>query len=334
MYLVGGRRSPDIVLSGSGRLVHGPFDGRCKARNWNTLIPLVPVLRFGARPSVWSVLHTVGQRSLHLFTNYDGSPGPLSSSLFSLTRRGLVVPLPCASNGVQPQLQRLVQLRLDRMVGLEKKEKKRDQEEEEARARRSKLILVRERRDRLDNGACSPCGSSTACTETHPLDPRLRPSQPSPSVRFTHFHLLKKGSSYHSKELRDRLKKSKPTSCSFTSVKAHLQQAPPSLGADFLDNVLNPISHGPIKRRQRSMKSLRPSGSRYDISSESWKVATRQEIDWARKSNLGVSSSFQSGSKKDKSKKALGLLVSEKNKTGGWGLGSDLLRRTLPGMKE
>lgn len=34
---------------------------------------------------------------------------------------------------VQPQLQRLVQLRLDQMVGLEKKEKKRDQEE----ARRS-----------------------------------------------------------------------------------------------------------------------------------------------------------------------------------------------------
>jgi hypothetical protein len=32
--------------------------------------------------------------------------------------------------------------------------------------------------------------------------------------------------------------------------------------------------------------------------------------------------------------KADGLLVSEKKKTGGWGLGSDLLRRTLPGMKE
>ena len=83
MYLVGGGGGPlDIVLSGSGRLVHGPFDGRCKARNWNTLIPLVPVLRFRACPSVWSVLHTVGLRSLHLFTNYDGSPGPLSSSLF------------------------------------------------------------------------------------------------------------------------------------------------------------------------------------------------------------------------------------------------------------
>ncbi|KAM3739222.1 hypothetical protein ACB098_08G008600 [Castanea mollissima] len=70
------------VLSGSSRLVHGPLDGRCKARNWNTLIPLVPVLRFRVCPSVWSVLHTVGQRSLHLFTNYDGLPGPLSSSLF------------------------------------------------------------------------------------------------------------------------------------------------------------------------------------------------------------------------------------------------------------
>ncbi|KAK8964770.1 hypothetical protein KSP40_PGU000742 [Platanthera guangdongensis] len=72
----------DIVLSGSGSLVHGPLDGRCKARNWNTFLPLVHVLRFRTCPSVWSVLHTVGQRSLHLFTTYDGSPGPLSSSLF------------------------------------------------------------------------------------------------------------------------------------------------------------------------------------------------------------------------------------------------------------
>ncbi|KAJ4963601.1 hypothetical protein NE237_023540 [Protea cynaroides] len=55
MYLVGGGGGPlDIVLSGSGRLVHGPLDGRCKARNWNTLIPLVPVLRFRACPSVWN----------------------------------------------------------------------------------------------------------------------------------------------------------------------------------------------------------------------------------------------------------------------------------------
>ncbi|KAL8552751.1 hypothetical protein ACS0TY_001434 [Phlomoides rotata] len=64
MYLVGGGGGGgplDIVLSGSGRLVHGPLDGRCKARNWNTLIPLVPVLRFRAYPSMWSVLHTVGQ---------------------------------------------------------------------------------------------------------------------------------------------------------------------------------------------------------------------------------------------------------------------------------
>jgi hypothetical protein len=27
-----------IVLSGSGRLIHGPIDGWCKARNWNTLL--------------------------------------------------------------------------------------------------------------------------------------------------------------------------------------------------------------------------------------------------------------------------------------------------------
>ncbi|KAL2971153.1 hypothetical protein AAZX31_15G178800 [Glycine max] len=54
MYLVGGGGPRDIVLSGSGRLVHGPLDGRCKARNWNTLIPLVPVLHFRACPSVWA----------------------------------------------------------------------------------------------------------------------------------------------------------------------------------------------------------------------------------------------------------------------------------------
>ncbi|KAK4858707.1 hypothetical protein QYF36_020741 [Acer negundo] len=45
----------DIVLSGSGRLVHGSLNGLCKARNWNTLIPLVPVLRFKACPSVWGL---------------------------------------------------------------------------------------------------------------------------------------------------------------------------------------------------------------------------------------------------------------------------------------
>ncbi|CAI8611255.1 unnamed protein product [Vicia faba] len=86
--LWGGGGPWDIVLSGSGRLVHGPLDGRCKARNWNTLIPLVPVLRFRACPSVWSVLHIVGQRSLHLLTNYDGSPGTLSSTLFFSLVRG------------------------------------------------------------------------------------------------------------------------------------------------------------------------------------------------------------------------------------------------------
>lgn len=53
----------------------------------------VPVLRFRACPSVWSVLNTVGQQSLHLFTYCDGSPGPLSSSLFcSLVNQGLPDP--------------------------------------------------------------------------------------------------------------------------------------------------------------------------------------------------------------------------------------------------
>ncbi|CAI9783840.1 unnamed protein product [Fraxinus pennsylvanica] len=37
-------------------------------------------------PSVWLVLHAVRQQSLQLFTNYDDSPGPLSS--FLLTRMG------------------------------------------------------------------------------------------------------------------------------------------------------------------------------------------------------------------------------------------------------
>ena len=53
----------------------------------------VPVLRFRACPSVWSVLNTVGQQSLHLLTYCDGSPGPLSSSLFcSLVNQGLPDP--------------------------------------------------------------------------------------------------------------------------------------------------------------------------------------------------------------------------------------------------
>ncbi|KAL5801801.1 hypothetical protein ACOSQ3_033433 [Xanthoceras sorbifolium] len=39
-----------------------------------------------ACPSVWSVLHTVGRRSLPLFTNYDGSPGPLSCSLVGVPK--------------------------------------------------------------------------------------------------------------------------------------------------------------------------------------------------------------------------------------------------------
>ena len=85
MYLVcvcvggeGGGGPLDIVLSGSGCLVHGPLDGRCKTRNWNTLIPLVPILHFRACPLVWSILHTVRQQSLHMFINYDGSPGLFS----------------------------------------------------------------------------------------------------------------------------------------------------------------------------------------------------------------------------------------------------------------
>ncbi|KAL5800340.1 hypothetical protein ACOSQ4_033224 [Xanthoceras sorbifolium] len=39
-----------------------------------------------ACPSVWSVLHTVERRSLPLFTNYDGSPGPLSCSLVGVPK--------------------------------------------------------------------------------------------------------------------------------------------------------------------------------------------------------------------------------------------------------
>jgi hypothetical protein len=80
----------DIVLSDSGHLVHGPLDVRCKTKNLHCKYPsfLPLILNFRARPSVWSVLDTDGQQSLHLFT-YGGSPRPLSSSLFCLlpTRR-------------------------------------------------------------------------------------------------------------------------------------------------------------------------------------------------------------------------------------------------------
>ena len=52
-------------------------------QNFALQVPLIPAFPFRARPSVWSVPDTVGQQSLHLFT-YDGSPEPLSSSLFCL----------------------------------------------------------------------------------------------------------------------------------------------------------------------------------------------------------------------------------------------------------
>jgi hypothetical protein len=93
MYLVGAAGNLDIVLSDSGRLVHGPLDVRCKAKNWNTLPETFPSFALGPVPQLWSVLNTVGQQSLHLFTYCDGSPGPLSSSLFcSLVNQGLPDP--------------------------------------------------------------------------------------------------------------------------------------------------------------------------------------------------------------------------------------------------
>ncbi|KAI3726251.1 hypothetical protein L1987_66048 [Smallanthus sonchifolius] len=49
-----------VCTKGSGRLVHGPLDDRCKARNWNTLIPLVPVLRLRACPSVFQAPSRLG----------------------------------------------------------------------------------------------------------------------------------------------------------------------------------------------------------------------------------------------------------------------------------
>lgn len=52
-------------------------------------VPFIPPFNSRAHPSVWSVLDTGGQQSLHLFT-YGGSPRPLSSSLFcSLPTRRL-----------------------------------------------------------------------------------------------------------------------------------------------------------------------------------------------------------------------------------------------------
>jgi hypothetical protein len=92
MHLVEGVGGPlDIVLSGNGRLDHGPFNGRCKARNWKTLISLFPVLHFKACPSVRLILHTVGQRSLHL-------------SLIMMVRQGLfLLPFLLTRWGSDPQ---------------------------------------------------------------------------------------------------------------------------------------------------------------------------------------------------------------------------------------
>ena len=92
IVIVAHRREMYLVEEGRRSLGHSPFRQwlfspwsirwSVQGQKLEHIIPLVLVLRFRACPSVWSVLHTVGQRSLHLFTNYDGSPGPLSSSLF------------------------------------------------------------------------------------------------------------------------------------------------------------------------------------------------------------------------------------------------------------
>lgn len=79
MYLVG--RSPGhSLLAGRLFLVYGPLDVRCKAKKLHCKSTPRYCPRFRARPSVWSVLDTVGRQSLHLFTYYDGSPGPPSST--------------------------------------------------------------------------------------------------------------------------------------------------------------------------------------------------------------------------------------------------------------
>ncbi|KAK4538925.1 hypothetical protein RGQ29_032161 [Quercus rubra] len=90
MYLVGGGGGGplDIVLSGSGRLVHGPLDGRCKARNWNTLIPFIPVLRFRACPSVWSILHTASFLLPFLLTRRGPGPHKGGGSLLNISAIG------------------------------------------------------------------------------------------------------------------------------------------------------------------------------------------------------------------------------------------------------
>jgi hypothetical protein len=81
MYFAG--RSPGH--SPFGQWPFSPWSIGCSVQDQNFAlqVPLVPAFRSRVRPSVWSVLDTIGQQSLHLFTS-DGSPGLLSSSLFLL----------------------------------------------------------------------------------------------------------------------------------------------------------------------------------------------------------------------------------------------------------
>jgi hypothetical protein len=81
MYFAG--RSPGH--SPFGQWPFSPWSIGCSVQDQNFAlqVPLVPAFRSRVRPSVWSVLDTIGQQSLHLFTS-DGSPGLLSSPLFCL----------------------------------------------------------------------------------------------------------------------------------------------------------------------------------------------------------------------------------------------------------
>uniref|UniRef100_A0A3Q7EA97 Uncharacterized protein n=1 Tax=Solanum lycopersicum TaxID=4081 RepID=A0A3Q7EA97_SOLLC len=66
IYFMGGREDGHSFFR--QRLFSPRFIGwSVQGWNWNTLIRLIPVLRFRVCPSVWSELHTIVQRSLHFY---------------------------------------------------------------------------------------------------------------------------------------------------------------------------------------------------------------------------------------------------------------------------
>ena len=83
MYLVGAAGTLDIVLSDSGRLVHGPLDVRCKAKNWNTLPETFPSFALGPVPQCGQYLILSGSEaytcSLIVMVHQGLFPPPFSA---------------------------------------------------------------------------------------------------------------------------------------------------------------------------------------------------------------------------------------------------------------